>query len=144
MDYIDKLFWILFIILGASVIVGSMVSVMILDILLGITIIALGIHKLSQEISYQKAMQAQDNVQKKITHLLEWLEQNHIYTKNINKRTDIRFEKIHKRHEEIDENLEKKYRELAKKVFELENKLNEISRAFVIKERVRSGREKSL
>ncbi|MFH1364164.1 MAG: hypothetical protein ABIH52_00750 [Candidatus Aenigmatarchaeota archaeon] len=144
MKHLDITFWALFIVIGAAVITSSLINTIIVDILLGLVIIILGVHKLSQEFTAKKITESQEQSQKKINHILEWLDKNYKYTKNMSERNDIRFDKIHQKNKETGDSVETKYRELAKRMFELENILKELSRALLSKEEVRSGRRKSL
>jgi len=144
MEDVDKIFWILFVIIGAAVIVSSSVNVIFVDILLGLIIIILGIHKLAQEKESKKMFRISKDAQKKLTHIIDWLEQSHKYAKNINAKAEYRFDKIHKKHQKLDDDIENKFNMVAKRVFELENLLKDISRVLIDSEKVRSGRKKSL
>lgn len=144
MKQLDQLFWLLFIVMGIGVVTSTFFESLFIDIVLGIVIITLGINKLAIESSQRKITLSQGTVLRQISQIFDWLEQNHKHSKNLRDKTDFRFDKIHKKHSDIDEAVEDKFNQLSKNMFQIENKLKEISRALVDTGPVRSGRRKSL
>jgi hypothetical protein len=143
LDHWDKVFWLLFIIIGAIITTGTLGNLFIFDIILGVAVIIIGVQKLAEEIRSKRLASEQEKISSNAASIFQWLNSSHAYTKKIKTRTDNRFYhmdnkriKAEKRADEIENDIDI----LAKKMIELENKLNEIIRVFLRKEKVRSGR----
>ncbi len=149
MNQWDKVFWILFIVIGAIIVIGTLGNIFIFDILLGVAVIVIGTQKLAEDIKSSKLNDEQEKINENINNISHWMNSSNNYTKNLKNRHEYRFYYMdkkridtEKRIETLEEDMETMYNTLAKKLFEIENRLNEIFRVFVSRERVRSGRGK--
>lgn len=120
----NKIFWAVFVTAAVTIIIFIVTGFFYSWLLFGLIIIALGTQMLALETTSKKAEQKQEKLKTAINRAIEQLNQNHPQSEK-----------------EILELIERRNRETAKKIIELENKLNEISRAFLYAERVRSGRD---
>jgi len=139
----DKVFWALFIVIGAIIVIGTLGNVFIFDILLGVAVIIIGTQKLAEDIKTIKINNEQEKINENINNISHWLNSSYNYTKNIRDRSEYRFYHMNNKRIKTDENIEGMERDmeiLAKKMIDLENKLNEISRVFVRRDIIRSGR----
>lgn len=141
----DKVFWALFIVIGAIIVIGTLGNVFIFDILLGVAVIIIGTQKLAEDIKTIKINNEQEKINENINNISHWLNSSYNYTKNIRDRSEYRFYHMNNKRIKTDEKIggmERDMEILAKKMIDLENKLNEISRVFVRREIIRSGRGK--
>lgn len=140
MDYFNKTFWALFVVIGLFIIVSSVVNIFFVDVLLGLAVIVIGVHKLAEESKSREIEINQGKMAGKINQILDWLDHNHKYTKNLGAKTDFRLDKFHKSKQDSEERHEKLYDDLAKKIIHIENRMTDLSKAFVAREQIRSGR----
>ena len=141
----DKVFWALYIIIGAIIVIGTIGNLFVFDILLGVAVIIIGSQKLAEDFRSIKLNYEQARINENINNISHWINSSHNYTKNLKSRHEYRFYHMDKKRIESEkklEEMEKDIETIAKKVISLENKLNEIIRVFLSKEVVRSGRGK--
>lgn len=143
MNNLNKVFWVLFIVIGAFIIVGAL-GIIFVDILIGLAVIVIGIHKLEEEFKSKRIFREQEKTNNDIHSISRWMESSDVLTQSMKTRNENRFFHIDNKRAALERELEEKYRDLARKTLELDNKFNEISRAFVKKEVIRSGRGKKI
>jgi len=123
----NKLFWAVFV---ASVLIYLAVAGngSSFQILAGFFIIVMGAAKISEEILYKKTMRYHNDLYSKFYDLSRQLEKTVDLTLGIQSKSDSRFFVVDKKRIETDVKIEDNYRSLAKKLIEVENKLNKLTR----------------
>ena len=125
----NKIFWAMFVIIGIGfVFLAFFGNMLFLDLLLGFAIITMGLHKLGEEYSVKHIKTDQLHVAENMENISKLIQDSH---KQLNDK-EINMEK----------KLERNYRNLARKIIEVENRINEVSDLLVKKTTVRSGRRK--
>lgn len=128
----NRLFWILFVVIGIILIMGAAFGVLsLVEVLLAFIVIAIGAEKLGEEISDKRLQDEQGRINRDLLFISRWLENNNIFTRQLKDRHEMRFLKLDNKRAEIEKRHETGYRELARKIFDVENKLNEVSRALL-------------
>jgi DNA anti-recombination protein RmuC len=126
----DKVFWVFFLIMVCVVAFGGFSGLISFEffILLGILLIVIGAGKLAEEISKHKIMGYQNDIYKKIYQLSQHLEKTFNVATMNKEKTEFRLQKLDQKRSEFEKRMEKRYREIAKKVIELENKINKLAK----------------
>lgn len=128
----NKLFWMLFIVIGAVLIIGAALGALsLLEVLIAFIVIAIGAEKLGEEASDKRLQDEQGRINRDMLFISRWLENNNIFTRQLKDRHEVRLLKLDNKRAEIEKRHELGYRELAGKIFDVENKLNEVSRALL-------------
>lgn len=138
----NGIFWILFALMGALI----ALRVPFLEIVLGVIVIFLGLSKLGNDLQERKNQEGRESLQQTLQDIQKWLEREYRRLQRMEMRYENRFfqsdkkriameRKTEKNYRELvrttDRKIEKNYRELVKKMLQLENKMNEVSRAFL-------------
>lgn len=136
------MFWAFFVLIGLVMIFGSILNVTYLDILLGLFVVILGIQKLGEENRAVSIEAKQEKIERNLDQVNHWTNSTYDYINNMKSRHEYRLYHLGEKRSELEEKAENNYREIAKKLFDLENKINELARAGVIAQRpeIRSGR----
>ncbi len=128
----NKLFWALFIVIGIILIAGAVAGVLsLVEILIAFMVIAIGAEKLGEEISDKKLQEEQGKINRDLIFISRWLENNNVFTRQMKDRHEQRFFKLDNKRADIEKKHELGYRELAKKILDVENRMNEVSRALL-------------
>ncbi len=128
----NKVFWTLFIVMGIILIAGAAAGVLsMVEVLVAFVVIAIGAEKLGEEISDKRLQEEQDRINRDLIFISRWLESNNVFTRQVKDRHELRLLKLDNKRAEIEEKQELNYRELAKKIFDVENRMNEISKALL-------------
>ena len=131
MTHWNKAFWLLFILMGALVVAGLIVRVLYLDIVLGIFVIAIGVLKLGEEISSKEIIDRHGDINDNIRYLSHQVDAGNLFARRVKERHEHRFLKLDNRRTDIENIIDEKYDSVAKKVIQLENKLNDITKALI-------------
>ncbi|MBL7160927.1 MAG: hypothetical protein ISS93_03715 [Candidatus Aenigmarchaeota archaeon] len=142
-------FWILFALTGALLLLQSPW----VEILLGVIVIFIGIHRLAWELERNRTGKEKESVQEALSEIMECLREEWEHVKEVESRYENRFFQMDKRRadleervatlqKETDNKIENNYRELVRRILELDNKMNDVARAFLTKP-PRSGRKKA-
>lgn len=133
----DKIFWIFFLILGILFTVASFIRFIYLDIFLGVLIMAMGLEKLSEELIRKRHSEHEKRYAEQLREMKEQIDQSIRKAQSIYEKSDLRFHNAESKRSEIEQKIEDNYDSLAKKIIQLENKMNEISRFLVAEFRER-------
>lgn len=143
-------FWVVFILMGFFVALQS------LEVALGLLVVAVGVHKVGSELRLRRMRRERSSLEETLNNVRELLERDYEYVRELQKQNDSRFFHLNKNRggvdkviekrqkilsREIDKKLDETQRILIKKIIDLDNKLNDVSRAFLTKP-PRSGRGK--
>jgi hypothetical protein len=132
MAHWNKAFWLLFIVMGALVVSGLIVRVLYLDIVLGIFVIAIGVLKLGEEMSSKEIVNRHGDINDNIRYLSHQMDAGNLFARRVKERHEHRFLKLDNRRTDIENIIDEKYDSVAKKVIQLENKLNDVTKALVM------------
>jgi len=131
MAHWNNAFWVLFIIMGALVIAGFAIRVLYLDLVLGFFVIAIGVFKLGEELTSKEISEKHEDIKDNIRYLSHQMDAGNLFTRKIKEKHEHRFLRLDSRRNEIESTVEEKYDSLAKKLIQLENKLNDVTKAIV-------------
>ncbi len=124
----DKIFWIVFILIGIVSIFTSLTGILSPDLLVGLVIIVIGVEKLAIDFIYVKVKENQKRLNEGVYNVSRGIEQTYELTSRSKDRSEFRILQLDRKRIESEKRMEDRYRELAKKIIELENKLNDISK----------------
>lgn len=125
----EKLFWTLFVIIGALLITGILAGVALLEIPTGLMLIILGVNRLAEELDIRKSRRNHDNLHANIQNIRHLVHTTHATVKNLKTRHEARFQNINQRRILTDRKVEQNYRDLVRKILEIENDLTDMKRA---------------
>ena len=142
MNQWNRIFWGFFIFIGFVIMVGTFLRVAYLEILFGLIVIILGIQKLGEEIRSRETGESQRKMNRNMDYLTHWTNATYDYIKNMKQRHEYRLYHLDKKRAEMEQKLEDGYRDFARKLFDIENRMNELAFTGVIAQRddIRSGR----
>ncbi len=126
----DKIFWAFFALMGLVLAAGGIASFISLDffVLLGVFMIIIGAGKLASEISHSKLLNYQDDIYKKMHQISQHLEKTFNIASMNKDKTEFRIQKLDQKRGEIEKQMGKNYREMARKLIELENRVNRLTK----------------
>jgi hypothetical protein len=126
----DKIFWIFFALMGLTTAIGGFTGFMSLEffLVLGVFMVIIGAGKLASEISHSKLLHYQDDIYKKMHQLSQHLEKTFNIASMNKDKTEFRIQKLDQKRGEIEKQMGKNYRELARKMIELENRVNRLNK----------------
>jgi hypothetical protein len=126
----DKVFWTFFILMGIAVAIGGVTGLVSFEffVMLGIFMVIMGAGKLAAEISNRRIINYQDDLYGKMHQLSQHLEKTFELASMNKDKTEFRIGKLHQSRKEIEKKVDKNYRELARKIIDVENKLNKMNR----------------
>lgn len=126
----NKLFWTLFIVIGAILIIGSIIGIFTLvEVLIAFIVIAIGAEKLGEEISDKRLQEEQGRINRDLMFVSRWLENNNVFTRQMKDRHEMRFFNMDQKRAETEKSQESSYRDMARKLIDLENRVNQLSKA---------------
>ncbi len=145
--FFNGLFWVLFVVIGALVILGLVYRVLFLDVLLGIMLVALGLNKLEIEMKHTRSERERAETESRISGLDSAVSDARSFLKGTRSSHELRIHKLDTKRADQDKRIEDNYRDLVRKIFELENKMNVIAKAIrdapeLMEVMPRSGRER--
>lgn len=127
-EYYTLVFWLLFTIAGALVISSAALATPLLDLALGLVLVALGLHKLYEETHTQRREEDKRLLARHLGNINTWLSSSHAHSRRANTRNEYRISNLDKKRADLDKKIEKNYRELVRKIIELENELNKLKK----------------
>lgn len=122
----NGIFWILFAVLGILLLIGISPQLIV-----GVMIISLGIYKLDFDIQQKKRKEERESLQVTLGELKEWMQKEYEYIRAVEAKYDQRFFHSGTEKAKTGKRMEKEYRELVRKLLQLENKMNDISRILI-------------
>ncbi|MEM5871598.1 MAG: hypothetical protein QW051_01860 [Candidatus Aenigmatarchaeota archaeon] len=127
----DKIFWVFFALMCITVSIGTLSGFISLEFfaILGILLIIIGAGKLAEEISKHKLLVYQDDIYRKLHQLSQHLEKTFNIASMNKDKTEFRIQKLDQKRSELEKEMKKNYRDLARKIIELENKVNKLAKA---------------
>lgn len=134
-NHINTIFWIFFILMGASIALMAPIEVII-----GLLVILIGLTKLSNEANIKSLATDTQALSEDVREIKEWLHRDHDFISMLREKYDNRIFRSSRKQVELSEKLEKNYRDLTNKILQIDNKLMEVSRAFLTKS-PRSGKK---
>lgn len=135
----DKIFWVVFLVMGISIIAGEAFAFISFEffLILGIFMIIIGAGKLAEEISKNRIINYQDDIYRKIHQISSHLERTFNLADSYRIKTEYRLHKLDMKREEAERKIEGSYRDLARKIIEMENRVNRVSRILIEREKER-------
>ncbi|UCC91454.1 MAG: methylated-DNA--[protein]-cysteine S-methyltransferase [Candidatus Aenigmatarchaeota archaeon] len=135
----DKVFWVVFVVMGIFVVAGEAIALISFEffLVLGLFMVIIGAGKLAEEISKNRLVNYQDDLYRKIHQISQHLERTFNLADSYKNKTEFRLHKLDQRRKMIEINTEKKYRDLARKIIELENRVNRVSKIMIEREKSR-------
>jgi hypothetical protein len=124
----NKIFWLLFVILGATLISGMITSVFYIDVLLGLLLVIIGLYKFGEEFITDNIRKDQQRFSEDIENVMEWLTHSYEFTKRLKDTHESRIHHLDSKRAEMNNRIDKNYREMVRKIIEVENKLNKTSK----------------
>ncbi len=128
--YGSGLFWLLFVVVGAGLAMSFPTELM-----LGLLVVMFGVFKVVSDAESRRVEGEREKLRKALDGLKEWLEREHALVQELARPAPPADAKA------LEKKLEQAYRDLVRKVVSVENRLNEVSRAFLTM-KPRSGRGK--
>ena len=128
----NKLFWLFFVIASAIFICSIMFTTPTygyLDIVAGVILVVIGIHRIGEEFSMRRFRDTQDEISRYVNELLQWAQKSYDYTRSFKEKHEKRLFHLDQRRIALEEQSEEQFRAAVKKVIELENKLSKLTRA---------------
>lgn len=132
LSHFNKMFWLFFALAGTVFIVSVLlgfVSLLYLDILLGIVLIFTGIHRLGEEFYNRKLKNTQDDSIRAINEILQWAEKSYDYTRSFKDLHERRIYRLDQKRAKHEKTVEVQFRDAVRKIIEMENKLNKNMRS---------------
>ena len=123
----NSMFWLVFALIG----VFLFFRLPLIEVIVGILVVFLGIYKIAEELDRRKAEHERTSIQKTLEDIRDWMEREHKFVKLIEGRYDNRFFQSNKKRIDVEKKLDKNYRDLTRKLLQIDNKLMDISRAFL-------------
>jgi O-6-methylguanine DNA methyltransferase len=126
----DRIFWIFFLLMCVTIIAVGFARIITFEfvVLFGVFMIIIGAGKLASEISHRKLVNYQNDIYQKMHQMSQHLEKT-FNLANMNKdRNEFRVIKLHESSKETKKTIDRNYRDLARKIIDVENKLNKVSR----------------
>ncbi len=128
MTHWNRVFWAVFIVLGAIIIAGSIVHILFLDVIFGLLVIGVGAAKLGEEITDRRLQRSHSVMNQSISYLTRQVDSASSVTEHIKDNSDSRFFRTDRRFHDMEDKMESDYNSLAKKIISLENRTNEHSK----------------
>jgi O-6-methylguanine DNA methyltransferase len=126
----SKIFWTLFVIAVISLVASKIAGIIPLDtlILLGLLMVIVGAGKLSEELTSKRVMGHQSDVYQSLHNISQQLSSMFKLVDTYRVKTDHRLFQISRRRKDSEKRFEEKYRDVVKKIIEIENKVNRLSK----------------
>lgn len=127
----DRIFWVMFVVLEAAIIVGNIWVNSPVALILGFVVILIGTAKLGDDM-FRRSMHHDHLASKEtINKMRNWLNRQYELTQGIKDLHEHRLHKVDRKRTELEEILDKRYRELAGKMIDIENRLSLVGRAVI-------------
>lgn len=122
-------FWAFFILAASVLIAGLITSMIVIDLLLVLIVLALGFHGVLEELDHKQSMHALKRVDESLRQLGEWIEKANVFMRSISERHELRMHHLDTKRSLAERKFEKKAKDLSKRIIELENKLNSVKKS---------------
>jgi hypothetical protein len=133
----DKTFWMLFVLLELTLIIGNVWYFTPTGVILGFVVLAIAFARFGDYMLHKHREKQMAGHGRTIERMKSWLNNQYELTRGIKDLHDYRFHMLEKKKIDMDDKIEKRYRELAGKILDLENRLNLVSRALIAQSRSR-------
>ena len=142
MNHWNRIFWAFFVFIGLVIVFGTLFKALYIEILLGLVVIIVGIHKLGEERSSNNIEETQTKLNRSVDYIAHWMNSMYDFSKNLKNKHEYRLYHLDKKRADMDKKIEDNYRDLVRKVVNLENRMNELAYVGVTAKRpeIRSGR----
>jgi len=126
----EKVFWIFFALMGLALVVAESARMISVDffVIMGIFLIVIGSGKLAEEISRRRLMSYHDDTYRKMHQISQNLERTFSIASMHKDKTEFRIQKLDQKRGEMEKKIDKNYRDLARKIIELENRMNKLAK----------------
>jgi hypothetical protein len=137
----DKIFWVLFVILEAAVVIGNAWNYTPMGVIIGFLVLAIGFARFGDYMVHKEREEAMKKHNSAIERMKVWLTNQYQLTQGIKELHDYRLHNMEKRKIDMDEKIEKNYRELAGKIMDIENRVNLVSKVVISQQQKRPAPE---
>jgi len=123
----NKFFWLLFLAAGITFIIGSIWAITLVfyfQVLIGAIIVTAGIHRLGEELNSRSLRRVQARLDRDIDEIIQWMTKSYDYTVTFKNRHENRFVRHDKKRSDLENRFESHSDGIAKKMIEMENKVN--------------------
>jgi hypothetical protein len=124
----NRVFWVVFVVLGAFIIAGTMVRIIYLDIVMGLLVVGVGAARLAEEITHRKMQHRHRSMHESINYLTSRLDSASGLAERLKENSESRFFKVDNKLRVLSGNMDDKYDAAVKKVIGLENRINDHSK----------------
>lgn len=126
-EHYNKVFWAIFII-AALLLIGSLFSGGLLEIALGMVLIAVGLHRLDLEFNHKDHENGLQTVKNYMQNMGSWVNSKHSSAEEWNRKYDLRLHSLDKKRASFEKKTEQQYRDLVRKLLETESKLRKMEK----------------
>ena len=130
-SHYNKMFWLIFLAAGtmfiSSVALG-MLGLHYLDLVLGLVIVAAGIHRIGEEFSNRSMRKANDDSMRTINELLQWAEKSYDYTREFKDKHEKRIYRLDQKRAAHEQKTEDMFRDAVRKIIHMENRMSKVIR----------------
>jgi len=126
----SQVFWIIFIILGVILILVSRFDAFLTGLFMGLVIIILGLQKIAEDRDFQHLYMRQKTVDKNLREMSSFIDRTYVPERSRG-HAGLTIPELDKAKKEIESRMDSDMERLAKKMLEIENKVNQLSRSIV-------------
>lgn len=127
----DKIFWMLFVLLQISIILGNLWFYSPIGVILGFVVIVAGFAKVGDYVFHKKMKQEVLENKETMKKMTNWLNRQYELTQGIKDIHERRLHKLDRKRTDLEENVERRYTMLTGKMIDIENRLSLVSRALL-------------
>ena len=123
----NKFFWLLFLVVGMTFIIGSIWAITLVfyfQVLIGTIIVTAGIHRLGEELNSRNLRRVQARLDRDIDEIIQWMTKSYDYTVTFKNRHENRFIRLDRKRADLEKRFDSHSDGVAKKMIEVENKVN--------------------
>ena len=137
----DKTFWMLFVLLELTIIMGNVWFFSPLCVILGFVVLGVAFARFGDYILHKERETQMKRHNQAIEKMKSWLNNQYHLTQGIRDLHDYRFHSMDRKKADLEEKIEDKYTDLAKKIIEVENRLNLVSRVVIAQNRAETPQQ---
>jgi hypothetical protein len=137
----DKVFWLMFVILEAAIVIGNAWNYTPMGVILGFLVLAVGFARFGDYMVHKEREAAMKKHNSAIERMKSWLNNQYQLTQGIKELHEYRLHNMEKRKIDLDEKIESNYRELARKIMEIETRLNLVSKVVIAQQQKKAPAE---
>lgn len=127
-DYWNRLFWIVFIVLGIFIIVGTIGNIFFVDVMIGLVVVIIGMERLAEEVDKQAIRGEQTRIHQNLDYVSTWLGDSYAFAKSVRTHQDNRLHRFDVKRAEMQHTIEQNHRDLVRKILEVDNNHTRLSR----------------